>query len=82
MLSSSKLKPPRLRGFLRTIYVVRKRATYPATESGMRITFGFTEWGEYDHLCKKAPNKSRKSVKKLEIKYCGTDNYVIDGINS
>ena len=60
MLSSLKLKLPRLRDFLRIIYSIRKRATYPAIDSGMRITFRFMEWGEFDHQCKKAPSKSKK----------------------
>ena len=60
MLSPLKLKLPQLKGFLRTIYGIGKTGTYPAIESGIRITFGFTEWGEFDHWCKKASNKSKK----------------------
>ena len=36
MLSSLKLKTPQLMGFLRTIYSIQKRATYPPIKSGMK----------------------------------------------
>ena len=80
MLSSSKLKLPQLRGFLSNENIP-KRATSPAIHSKMRITFGCTKWGEFDHLCKKSQKKKKKGAKKPERKCYGTDNYHIGGIN-
>ena len=69
---------------LQTTYNLKKGATYTATQSGMRITFRSTEWGIFDHPCKKHQingkkrKKAQKSAKKLERKYDGTDDCIID----
>ena len=39
-----KPRPTQLRGFLRNIYSIQKRATFPAIQSGMRLTYRCTEW--------------------------------------
>ena len=49
--------------FLEKKIFFRKRATYAAMQSGIRITFRRTEWGRFDHPCKKAPNKSKQVQK-------------------
>ena len=68
MLSSSKLKPPWL-------------PKNPTIQSGIRITFRRTEWGKFDHPCKKAPIKSKEVQKNRKRKYYGTDDKIIDVSN-
>ena len=47
----------------------------------MRITFQFTEWGEFHHSLKKHQIKAKK-CNKMENKHYGTDNYISDGARS
>ena len=47
MLSTLKLKTIQLRGFIRTVYIFRKRGSSPLIKSGVRFSYSCTKWDEF-----------------------------------